>query len=380
MHHNKYQNDKYQNALLVYVEPTPYILGLIDNIQQNWQGKIETLFLSENVSQNWNLSLKKTYSVLPKNNIKKIVFIKNLFSKNKYDCVHLAGWGYLFFILILLTAKIKGIPVTIESDTAFHYANLWKRSIKRLFYPFLFRLVDIFFPGGTRQVKYIEYYGVTSKKILPVQMTVDILNMRRHTNTLNEVDRLRIREHYNIPENAVVFLYVGRLESHKGIKDLILAFNQIQSDSMSLLFVGDGKLKKFIKDSLELNNRIHYCGRRSDKELIEIYYAADVLVLPSHFEPWGLVVNEAMAMRLPVIVSNRVGCIDDLVTHDESGLIFPAENVLELKYAMEYMINTPHKRKIMGTNGAKKIADWTLENEAKKMTQAWNQLVNPLCD
>lgn len=364
---------KYQNILLIYIEPTPYILGLIENIQHNWPGNIDVLFLSENVSQKWNINLNKNYIVLPKNNMKKIVYIKNILSKNKYACIHLAGWSYLFLIIVLFMAKFKKIPVTIETDTAFHYTKLWKRMIKRTIYPFIFSLVNLFLPGGIRQAKYLEYYGVTSKKILPVQMTVDVLSMRRHANTLNDADRLKIRECHQIPKHNVVFLYVGRLEPHKGIKDLIEAFNQIQYES-TLLFVGEGTLQKYIENSLKTNSRIRYSGRLSNHELIEVYFAVDVLVLPSHLEPWGLVINEAMAMNLPVIVSDSVGCIDDLVTHRETGLIFPAKQVTELKNTMEYMIKTPHQRKLMGSHSGEKISDWTLENEAKKMCQAWNQL------
>lgn len=366
---------KCQNVLLVYIEPTPYVLGLIEIIQRSWSGKIDILFLSANISQNWNINLKKKYIIFPENRIKKIYFIQKLFSKKKYDCIHLAGWGYPFLVFMLIIAKFKRISVTIESDTTLHYSkSWWTRTIKKLFYPLLFSLVDIFLPGGKRQIKYLENYGVTSKKIFPVQMTVDIISMRRHSSTLNDTDRLKIRERYGIQKNGVVFLYVGRLEPRKGIKDLISAFNQIKFESITLLFVGEGTLQKYIEHSIDSNNRICYSGRLSGNELIEVYFAADVFVLPSHLEPWGLVVNEAMAMELPVIVSDRVGCIDDLVTHYETGLIIPAEHVTELKNAMEYMINTPHKRKMMGCNGAEKISDWTLENEAKKICEAWNQL------
>ncbi len=366
---------KHQNLLLVYIEPTPYILGLVKAIRSIWLGQVDVLFLSENISQNWNIDLKKDYTVLPKENFKKISVIKNIFLTKKYSCVHLAGWGRLFLWLVFFISKLKRIPVTIESDTTFHYTKpLWTRGIKKLFYPLLFSWVDFFFPGGTRQRQYLEYYGVPPEKLIPVQMTVDTVGMRRYAITLNDVDKLQIRERYGIKKDDVLFLYVGRLEPRKGIKNLISAFNQVKCHSATLLLVGEGTLQSHIESAQRLNTRICCSGRLSGHGLIEVYFAADVFVLPSYLEPWGLVVNEAMAVGLPVIVSDRVGCVDDLIDHHENGLIVSAEEVAELKNAMEYMISDPVKRKMMASNSVKKIADWTLENEAKKICRAWHQL------
>lgn len=362
--------------LMIYIEPTPYILGLISALQFTWDGQIDVLFLTENASQNWEITLDERWMVLPENSREKVYFLSRLFLRNKYCLIHIAGWGHPWLLLFIVTAKLARIPIVAESDTPFfHHKKLSKYIIKRLLYPILFNLINLFLPGGTKQVKYLRHYGVKSARIIPVQMTVDVSGMQRYAETLTDKDRQRVREVYGINKNDVVFLFVGRLIVHKGIIDLILAFSRIKNQNVILLFVGDGELRQKIEKAAKADEKISYAGRLSGKELVETYYAADVLVLPSYFEPWGLVVNEAMAMGRPVIVSDKVGCIDDLVDPHETGIVVKAGRISELQSAIEYLMNAPDKRKAMGRQAAQKIANWTLENEANKITQGWSSLL-----
>jgi len=364
-----------KNILMVYVEPTPYIVGLIEELSLHWQGNIDILFLAENLSQNWNIKLKTNYKILAKNKIKKLFQFISQLSQKKYNSVHLAGWGSSLLILFIFISKYKKLFVTIESDRpATHYPKLWRRFLKRLTYPMIFSLVDLFLPGGKSQAKYIEHYGVDPENIYPVQMTVDTIKIKKYASVLNIRDREKMRKDFNIPETALVFIYVGRLEAGKGIDELISAFNLINNPASYLLMVGEGSLQKGIEFSAKENKRIICTGRLSNNELINAYFIADVLILPSHSDSWGLVVNEAMTMKLPVIVSDKVGCIDDLVIPFETGLVFPAAQIMKLKNALEYMINFPEERVLMGNNAAQRIANWTLENEAKNMCYAWSQL------
>ena len=361
--------------LMIFIEPAPYILGLLQALIPICLGQIDVLFLEKNKTQEWNSTLSKEWLIFPKSFTQKIRLIKNIFIRNQYDLIHIAGWGEPIFLLIILLAKFKGVPVSIETDTPLHYTKFWKSVIKKIFYPPLFSLIRLFLPGGIRQTKYLQYYGVSSERIYPVQMTVDTSYIKKVAATLTKNDRQRICERYAIQNDHTVFLYVGRLELYKGITDLISAFSLVSQSKTTLLIAGDGSLRKNIEEVVKQDNRIRYVGRQLDTSLIEHYYAADVLVLPSRSESWGLVINEAMAVGRPVIVSDRVGCIDDLVTHRETGLIYNAENIAELKNSLEYMIDVTDECKIMGKNAAIKIADWTLENEAKKICQAWDKLV-----
>ena len=125
----------------------------------------------------------------------------------------------------------------------------------------------------------------------------------------------------------MVFLFVGRLESHKGVDCLIEAFRKlnVERSRARLVLVGDGALREMVLTIAEANSSISYLGRLSGDDLWATYVSCDVLVLPSSFEPWGLVVNEAMAFGLPVIVTEEVGCVDDLVMDGHEGLVIPVQ-------------------------------------------------------
>ena len=360
--------------LMVYIEPTPYVLGLINEIK--WHEQIDVLFLGKNKSQQWNIPLEERWFVLPPKRRDKISFIKHLVFKNKYDVLHVAGWSEPFCLLFIILAKLTRTPVVVESDTQFRNDNsYWKRIVKRLFYPWFFSLINFFLPGGKRQAKYIEHYFVNPNRIMIAQMTVDVASIRKYVQTLSEQDRKEIRRSYNIPEEDVVFVFVGRLVQLKGIMNLMSAFSLGKYSDATLVMVGDGSMRQQVEEQARLNKKICYVGRLSGNDLLKVYYAADVVVLPSCVESWGLVVNEAMAVGRPVIVSDRVGCVDDLVVHRKTGLIVKAECVEQLQHAIEYMMNASDERIAMMHKSIELIEGWTLENEAKNICKAWQKVI-----
>jgi glycosyltransferase involved in cell wall biosynthesis len=365
----------HKKILMVYIEPTPYIIGLIQELQRARPGEIDVLFLEENHSQQWNIQLDKQWKMWPTYFSQRIRLTKAIFFQKKYPIIHLAGWARPLLLLFILLAKLTGVLVSVESDTPIpQKISFKKRLIKRLIYPALFRLIHAFIPGGTRQAKYFEYYGVNSSKIFPARMTVDVTHIQKFIANLNAKNLLHIRQLNQLAETDVVFLFVGRLLPHKGILDLLDAFERLSAKQVKLLIVGDGPLRKWVENKVQQNNKIHYAGRLTQEKLLEIYYAANVVVVPSHFEPWGLVVNEAMAVGRPVIAADCVGCIDDLIHHQKNGWIFQTGSVDQLRQAMEYFIEQSKHRLAMEVESAKIIADWTLENEAKNICHAWNQI------
>lgn len=367
-----------KKILLVFIEPTPYILGIIKALESSLEKKLDILFLEENRSQDWNLSMSSRYLILPKKHHQKISLILNIFFKKKYHLIHLAGWSEPICLLFIFLSKCFNVMTVVESDTPYHQVKRWKQMLKRICYPFIFRFINTFLTGGRRQKKYLEYYGVNPKFIFSMQMTVDVSFIQNKIKTFSVSERLFIRESFRIPKENIVFIFVGRLEFHKGICDLIEAFKLLPPMSANLLFVGDGIARAYVEESARLNANIHYAGRLVEIELIKAYHAADVLVLPSHFEPWGLVVNEAMAAGLPVIVSDKVGCIDDLVHHQQTGLIFKAGCVDSLYHALNYAISERYQLSKMSKNSMKLIDGWTLENEAQKICYAWGKTLTTL--
>lgn len=128
------------------------------------------------------------------------------------------------------------------------------------------------------------------------------------------------------------FLYVGRLVEVKNLELLVRTFNEMPD--LELTIVGFGPLEGALKALAGPN--VRFLGAVDNDKLPEVYRGADVFVLPSRLEPWGLVVEEALNNGTPVIVSDRVGCKDDLVTA-ETGLVFRHDDAASLKAAVRQM-------------------------------------------
>jgi glycosyltransferase involved in cell wall biosynthesis len=115
-------------------------------------------------------------------------------------------------------------------------------------------------------------------------------------------------------------------------------------------------------------------GRLAGEELLSAYCAADVFVLPSRFEPWGLVVNEAMAAGLPVVASIRVGCVDDLIDGRDTGVVYNFADPEGLFDALHKLLCDVDGVRRMGSNARRLISSWTLRAEAERVVTAWGGL------
>ncbi len=366
-------NTKLKKILVVFIEPASYMIDLVNQLYVKWDGQIDVIFLHENLTQNWGVNQADKWRFLPHDRFKKLIFFLRTF-KGKYDLIHLPGWaGDPMLIFFYLYGILKSVPITVTSDTHYHSTSRMKALLKKLIYPVIFRNIAAFFPGGkNKQVQYLEIYGAKPDKIYPVSMTVDVTRIKKYLSGLSPEYRKNSRSQYEISGEDVVFLFVGRLLSYKGINDLMVAFNEIKNPLARLIIVGSGPLSGHIQELASLDFRIQYLGRLKDNLLLDIYNLADVFVLPSHFEPWGLVVNEAMAAGKPVIVSDQVGCADDLVVNQKTGFIVRSGKFLELKNAMEEMINSSSIRLEMGANASELIEGWTLENQANIISNTWS--------
>ena len=365
---------------MIYIEPTPYILGLIRELAKLGTADIEVIFLQENVTQQWNLSLADYRAeVLSDSLVRSAETIYKRIAEGNYQVIHLAGWGHKLLLIALFLARLRRIPVAMESDTQLPFEQaLWKRAVKAVLYPLLFKIPSILLPGGTRQKEYFRHYGVSDDRIRVVNMTVDVTYIMKLCRKMGEAGRKKIRSLYGFSENNIVFIFVGRLVEYKGISTLLAAFSALaeRHKNARLLIVGDGLERDFVvKKSAEIHT-VCYAGRLGFAEVIAAYHAADVCIVPSLFEPWGLVVNEAMAAGLPVIVSERVGCIDDLITDKGTGLVIAAGNRANLIEAMEGLISNPALRKIFSNNALSLISGWTLERAAALYYQAWEKVID----
>lgn len=204
-----------------------------------------------------------------------------------------------------------------ESTQHDHSRTPWKEAAKGLVMRLLF---DFAISGGKAHRRYLQALGFPSNRIAGCYDVVD--------NHFYASRAASIRNDKTIAPPAVpYFLFAGRLAPEKNVDGLINAYTEYRraGGTWGLVLVGGGPQESFLKSLAAASGYatdIRFTGLKNASELAAYYAHAGCFVLPSTREPWGLVVNEAMAAALPVIVSNRCGCADDLVLDGGNGFLF----------------------------------------------------------
>jgi 1,2-diacylglycerol 3-alpha-glucosyltransferase len=245
------------------------------------------------------------------------------------EVVLVPGYYTLPGIAAALWAKVhrRCAVLMTESTGHDHQRAWWKEALKGALIRNLF---DWAVAGGSTHRRYLEALGFPAARIGRYYDVVDNDFFRSRSDALRDA---HTAADFGLP--AQYFLYVGRLAEEKNVVGLLNAYLQyrLSGGEWSLVFVGDGpqytRLKELIAAS-PFSADISLQGLVSTSELPRYYAFAECLVLPSTREPWGLVANEAMASGLPVILSDRCGCVEDLLGDEVSGFSFNPNHPCEL--------------------------------------------------
>jgi glycosyltransferase involved in cell wall biosynthesis len=192
--------------------------------------------------------------------------------------------------------------------------------------------------------------------------------------------REALRAELGLEPGRPILLFASKLQERKRCGDLLAAVALLRSIRPYLLIVGDGeerqKLEQQSAGDPDLSSRVRFLGFRNQMELPRYFDLCDVFVLPSRHEPWGLVVNEAMNAGRAVIVSDDVGCQEDLVREGETGAIFPAGDVAGLAAAIERVLATPETAMRMGARGQTHIAQYSFDQDVAGLRKALSHCVS----
>lgn len=280
-----------------------------------------------------NEETKSVLNKLPKN--LQFKYIRHVLQE--YDTIIYNGYTGRLFILLFLMNLLYRKPIGIDSDTQYREpSSLIKRWLKRIYLNIVFRNKNIYgLAGGNFTHKDLfRKFGMKEERILLMPMMVDN-------------SRFDYAEYEQRQTDVMRFVYVGRLIECKNIETLIRAYinyHTIHANS-ELHIVGKGVLEEVLKDKYSSFESVFFDGPKYGEELMEVYQENNVLVLPSTYEPWGLVVNEAMSAGMPVLVSNEVGAHYDLVDGKNTGFVFDAKDEQSLLTAMERISDIETYRK-----------------------------------
>lgn len=208
--------------------------------------------------------------------------------------------------------------------------------------------------------------GVDEDHLVFVPAAVDNEHYARKR---RELPRQALRREHDL-EDRVVFLFVGRLTARKRPRDLLEAAGQVDASRQEVVVVGDGPLRSRLEQRVSDRDHVTFTGTLPGEELVKWYQMADVLVLPSAWDPSPKVLNEAMNFENTCIVSDRVGSAHDLVRDGESGFLYPMGDVDVLADRMAKVAAlAAEKRRKMGRLSRQIVADWTFSRGRRELEQ-----------
>lgn len=264
-----------------------------------------------------------------------------------------------------LAALARRRPLIIWTGATRGEANIARssRGLQRLFElvrRLMFRHAAAIVTYGTATRRYLATWGVPMDKIFAGTQVVPAAQLPPPA-----ADRTSL----GVAGKTVV-LSVNYLVPRKGLDVLIRAFRKVAGPDDMLVLVGSGPEEGALRRLADGDHRILFPGYRDGADKTAWYAAADLFVFPTLHDPWGLVVNEAMAFGLPIIATDAAGCAPDLV--QSNGLVVPAGDVDALADALRQLLADEPLRQEMGQRSRAIIANYTVEAACDTFLQAIN--------
>lgn len=205
--------------------------------------------------------------------------------------------------------------------------RMWKRPVKRFFWPFLYRLASQAIAPSTGTRELLRSLGLPEERIILIPYVVDNDWWQAKS---AEVDRNAVRASWGAGPDTAVVLFCAKLQPWKRPLDLLQAFAKAGVSNSLLILAGEGPLREELQAAsarLGISDRVRFLGFVNQTQLPALYTAADVMVLPSEYDAFGVVVNEAILCGCPVIASNSVGAGRDLIAPIDPSFIYPCGDV-----------------------------------------------------
>lgn len=264
----------------------------------------------------------------------------------RYEEIIVGGYDSIYCWLTVLLCRRSKCSLMIESTYRESPTKGWRALMKRLF----MRRLNIVYAPGPPHEKLARQLGF--------RRTVKYWHSVGLFNTVPQPT-------YEERPSVTKFLFVGRLIPVKNLPWLVNIF--IRHPELELTIVGFGEQEKELRKMAATSN-IHIVGAVNNKDLPAYYQAADVFVLPSKTETWGLVVEEALNNGTPVMLSDMVGCADTMVVGKQTGVTFAVDDEADFERKLEYICNVGNYNNIR-----KKITELDFPNHEKSVVAAFYQ-------
>jgi glycosyltransferase involved in cell wall biosynthesis len=276
------------------------------------------------------------------------------------DVILCGGYNYLASWQSLSWARGRGVPFCLWSESNAQDMRHGYMPVELLKGEFLKGCSRFVVPGRSAR-EYLHAHKIEDSGIFTAPNAVDNDLFRKAAEAARrQADRLRAE--LGLPERY--FVFAGRFVREKGVFDLLSAYAKLNGptrERIGLVYVGNGAARRELEQRAAAirPGMVTFAGFVQRDQLAAYYALAEALILPTYSDPWGLVVNEAMACGLPVIVSRVAGCAADLVRENWNGLLISAGDISSLTKSMETIAGNRELRASMGANSEQWISSFS---------------------
>ncbi|WP_340102818.1 glycosyltransferase family 4 protein [Rhodohalobacter sp. 8-1] len=313
--------------LYLYSELADYFVACIRHLEKNFNVEIHLVRWPVNSEAPFQFEFPENVTVYERRRLSSSEMV-DLAKKIDPDLIYCCGWMDKDYLRICKMFKNR-IPVLGGMDN--HWTGSFKQQIAKILSPFTIqKYFTHMFVAGAPQRVYAKKLGFNDTHILEGYYSADFYKFNKIYKHSKE------NKERQFPHK---FLYVGRYIEKKGIKNLWKAFIELNNEmnmDWELWSCGTGDLEN-LKPT---HHKIIHLGFLQPEDLAEIAKQTGVFILPSHFEPWGVVVHEFAAAGFPLICSDKVGSAHKFLKNEENGFTFSSGNSKELKKAMKKIILT----------------------------------------
>jgi glycosyltransferase involved in cell wall biosynthesis len=288
--------------------------------------------------------------------------IWSLLERERFDVLVIGGWSLLATQLAILWARLHRVPYLLISENHFREDRpRWVTAVKAAVLPRIVRPAAGHLVTGTLAREHQVHYGARPDTITVFPNTVDVEEFGRRADALRE-RRTELRRSLQIADDAVVVTQVSRFIPFKGPDEAVDAVGRarsLTSQALHLVLVGSGRMQGLLESrARELGIAVTFAGWRSGDDLLEAYAATDIFLLLSRREPWGIVVNEAAACGLPLVLTEGVGAAADLLVPGENGELVRSGDTDGQAAAIAKLASDEALRARYGARSRELVAPW----------------------
>ncbi len=288
------------------------------------------------------------------------------------------GHYHPLFKWAIILSKIFNKKLVLTSDATSKQgiagSNGVMLKLKPVAFKILYNLIaDVLFVPSNFSLDFFTSIGIKSSNIVLTPYTVNESILH---SLYDQADVKHLQALYQLPDQSTIILFCGKFINRKRPQDVLEAFAKIENSSTYVIMIGDGPMRQDLSElakQLSIQDKVLFPGLIDYTDLPCYYKLADVLIVPSEHEPYGLTVNEAMICGLPVISSNAVGAAFDLIEEGKTGFTYPVGDITELTKKINAIIDNQSLKDTISTNAKQKMQHWSSQSNVDAQVQFFKQ-------